>query len=113
MPQELKDAYPKVSPDPIGLQTMFDRDVLRMLDFKDIKDDDIRSITVPTLILISDQDVATPEHAVEMDRLIPKSRLLILPGGHGKYMGEITFRKAGNALSGITVSLMETFLDAR
>ena len=113
MPQELKDAYLKVSPDPKGLQTMFARDVQRMRDFKDIDDEDIHSIGVPTLILISDQDVATPEHAVEMYRLMPKSRLLILPGGHGEYMGEITFRKTGNALSGITASLVETFLDVR
>ena len=33
--------------------------------------------------------------------------------GHGENMGEITFRKAGNALPGITVSLVEPFPDAR
>ena len=111
MPQALKDAYLKVSPDPKGLQTMHDKDVQRMVNFKDIRDEDIHSVTVPALVLVSDEDVVRPEHAVELYRLFPRGRLVILPGGHGEYMGEIASSKSGNPLPAITVTLVETFLE--
>src|SRR4051794_40031105 len=38
MPKPLQEAYLKANPDPKGLQAMFDRDVARMKDFKDISD---------------------------------------------------------------------------
>ena len=41
-------------------------------------------------IRIGDRDVTTPEHAAEMHRLISNSRLAIIPGGHGDYIGEMT-----------------------
>lgn len=31
-----------------------------------------------------------PEQAVAMHRFMPNSKLAILPGGHGAYVGEIT-----------------------
>lgn len=112
MPQALKDAYLKVSPDPKGLQKMFERDVQRMLNFKDIKDEDIRSIAVPALVLTSEEDVVRPEHAVEMYRLLPKGRLLILPGRHGEWMGAVESSPADNPLPALTVPMLEAFLDS-
>jgi pimeloyl-ACP methyl ester carboxylesterase len=45
---------------------------------------EVGSISVPTLIIIGDGDIVTPEHAVEMFRTIPDSHLCIVPGaGHG------------------------------
>jgi pimeloyl-ACP methyl ester carboxylesterase len=44
LPPALKEAYLKASPDPKGLQAMFDRDVARMVAFKDIPDADIKAI---------------------------------------------------------------------
>jgi pimeloyl-ACP methyl ester carboxylesterase len=44
----------------------------------------LRSITAPTLIIIGDEDIVTPEHAVEMFRTIPGAQLCVLPSaGHG------------------------------
>jgi pimeloyl-ACP methyl ester carboxylesterase len=111
MPKALQEAYLKVAPDPKGLQTMFERDVERMLNFKDIKDEDIRSIAVPALVLISDQDVVLPEQAVELYRLLPKGHLLVLPGQHGECLGEASSSKSDDTLPDLTVSLVETFLD--
>jgi hypothetical protein len=37
---------------------------------------------------MGDRDIVKPEHAVELSRQIPGARLLILPGGHGDYLGE-------------------------
>ena len=41
-------------------------------------------ITAPTLIIIGDRDIVTPEHAVEMFRTIPDAQLCVVPhAGHG------------------------------
>jgi pimeloyl-ACP methyl ester carboxylesterase len=80
MPAELQDAYRQVAPRPQDLQTMHDKCVTRMLTFADFKDEDIRGLTAPVLIVIGDADVVRPEHAVEMFRRLPHARLAILPG---------------------------------
>ncbi|MGB4775751.1 MAG: alpha/beta hydrolase, partial [Daejeonella sp.] len=73
MPEQLKEAYKEVAAEPSGLQTMHDKDAKRMVNFKDISDDQIKAIKAPTLIIIGDKDVITPEHAIEMHRLITNS----------------------------------------
>jgi len=46
--------------------------------------DEVASIKAPTLIVIGDADIVTPEHAVEMFRTIPGARLCVVPNaGHG------------------------------
>ena len=45
---------------------------------------EVGSVSAPTLIIVGDGDIVTPEHAVEMFRTIPDSHLCIVPGaGHG------------------------------
>ena len=90
MPPELKAAFLKVNPDTTKLQVMFEKDRARMVDFKDINEEQIKSITQPTLIISADKDVVRPEHAIELYRLIPNAHLTIFPGLHGEYIGEIT-----------------------
>jgi len=80
MPRELKDAYLKSAPHPEALQSFHDKCRDRMLQFKDWPEDDIRSIRAPTLVMIGDADIITPEHAVAMFRLLPHGQLAILPG---------------------------------
>lgn len=111
MPQQLKEAYLKVSPDIKGLQIMHDRDAKRMVDFKDIPDEQIKTIQVPTLIIIGDKDVVTLEHAIEMHRQITNSELAIIPGGHGDYIGEVTTLKPDYKESDLVVPMIEKFLD--
>jgi pimeloyl-ACP methyl ester carboxylesterase len=113
MPEQLKEAYNKVSPDPNGLQVMHDRDVKRMVNFKDIPGEKIKSIKAPTLIIIGDKDVITPEHAIEMHRQIANSELAIIPGGHGEYIGEITTLKPGFKESDLAIPLIEKFLNKK
>ena len=114
MPEQLKEGYKKVASDTSGLQIMHDRDAKRMVDFKDIPDEKIKSIKAPTLIIIGDKDVITPEHAIEMHRLIPNSELAIIPGGHGEYIGEITSLKPNHQESDFfVISMIESFLDKK
>ena len=112
MPAKLKEEYLKVAPNPKDLINMFTKDLNRMLEFKDFKTEDVRSIKAPTFIINSDQDVVLPEHAVEMFRLIPHSKLAILPGVHGECIGEIESVKEGNVLPAMTIAMIEEFLNA-
>ncbi|MFC0514793.1 alpha/beta fold hydrolase [Mucilaginibacter angelicae] len=111
MPEELKEAYLKVSANPGGLQVMHDKDAARMLNFKDIPDEEIRSIKAPALIIIGDRDVIKPEHAIEMQRQIAGSELAIIPGGHGEYIGEITTLKSGSKEASFVIPMIEEFLN--
>ena len=111
MPKPLQTAYLKVAADKNGLQVMFNRDKERMLRFKDWGDDDMRSIKAPTLLILGDHDVVTPEHAVEMSHIIPKAQLMILPGDHGSYIGEVCTAKPGSRIPAFTVSVIEEFLN--
>ena len=111
MPDQLKEGYRKVAADTNGLQVMHDRDAKRMVNFKDIPDDQIKSIKAPTLVIIGDKDVITPEHAIELHRQIANSELAIIPGGHGEYIGEITTITRDFKESELIVPMIEKFLD--
>jgi pimeloyl-ACP methyl ester carboxylesterase len=46
--------------------------------------EELQSIDAPTLLVIGDRDIVTPEHAVEMFRTIPGAQLCVVPNaGHG------------------------------
>jgi len=113
MPEPLKDAFLRVNPDVRQLQTMHDKDAARMRNFEDVADDLVRSVVAPTLIVLGDRDIVKVEHAVELSRLIPGARLLILPGGHGDYLGEAVMTQGDTRYPELTVALIEEFLDAR
>lgn len=111
MPEQLKAAYKQVAPDASALQTMHDKDAKRMVNFKDISDEQIESIKAPVLIIIGDKDIITPEHAIELHRQITNSELAIIPGGHGEYIGEITTIKPDTKESDFVVPMIEKFLN--
>ena len=111
MPQGLRDAFMEINHDSTALLNMFNKDVERMKTFKDWRDEDIKSIKVPALILNSDKDVILPEHALEISRLIPNAELAIFPGVHGAFIGESITAVPDSNLPAITVELIEEFLD--
>jgi pimeloyl-ACP methyl ester carboxylesterase len=112
MPQVYKDAFLSVTPDDEKLLNMFNRDRERMATFIDWKEEDIKSIQAPTLVLVSDQDVVSPEHAVETFRLLPKGRLAILPGAHGDFMGEAMAPNPHSKVPELFVAMLNEFLAA-
>ncbi|HCY76033.1 MAG TPA: alpha/beta hydrolase [Ignavibacteriales bacterium] len=113
MPEQLKVAYNQVAADTNGLQVMHDKDAKRMVNFKDIPNEQIKSVKSPTLIIIGDKDIITPEHAIEMHRLISNSELAIIPGGHGDYIGEITTLKPDFKECELVVPMIEKFLNKK
>ena len=61
------------------------------VNWRGLSDDQLRSIKVPTLLIVGDADVVRPEHVVQMFRLLgggmpgdlvglPRSQLAVLPG---------------------------------
>ena len=116
LPPPLKDAFLRVNPDTARLHVMFDRDVERMKNFPDIPDEKVKAIKVPILLMTGDQDVISPEATMKMQRLIPGSRLLVLPGQHGTCIATL---ESGTAYAGqkenkqpeVTVALIGEFLN--
>lgn len=111
MPASLKAAFLAVNPDPRKLRAMHDKDLARMQQFVETPDEAVRSIRVPTLVLLGDKDVITPEHAAELVRLLPHGRLLVLPGGHGDYLGEMSAAGPDTLVPELSSRLIEQFLD--
>jgi pimeloyl-ACP methyl ester carboxylesterase len=112
LPEEYRKAFLAINPSQEALMIMFDQCVYRMQHFMDIPDSVIHSIQAPTLVIIGDKDVPLPEHAVEMYRVMPHASLSIFPGGHGEYMGEITFLKASHHPPA-ALPVIEDFLDQK
>ncbi len=111
MPKELVDAYLAVNPNPKCLQIMHDRDAKRMVDFKDIPDEQIKAIKARTLIIVADKDVISPEHVLELHRQIAGSELAIIPGIHGEYIGEITTLRSNSRQADFVIPMIKRFLD--
>jgi len=111
MPQLLKTYYLQINNDQKGLQTMFDKDKKRMVQFKDWSDEDLQSIKAPKFVISGDHDVGTPEHAVKMSHLIPNAQLMLLPGTHGSFIGEICTTEKESKMPGITAAIIREFLD--
>ena len=111
MPKPLQEAFLKINPDSGALLIMHNKDRDRMIAFTDISDDDLGSIKAPALIINGDKDVITNEHALKMSKVISNAELMILPGEHGAYLGEICAAVPGSKLPGVTVEVVEEFLE--
>jgi len=111
MPTALQEGFLAVNNNQAALQNMFNKDVQRMKTFKGWTDEQISSIRVPTLIINGNLDVGSPEHAVQMHRLISNSTLVILPGVHGEYLGAIEALHNGKWAQTYIVDIIEAFLD--
>lgn len=111
MPQVLREGYLIANNNAESLMNMFNKDVRRMKVFKDWSDEQMKSIKAPTLVINGNTDVGSPEHAVEMYRVIPNCELAIFPGGHGSYLGAIESLDNGKWAQFNATYLIEEFLD--
>jgi pimeloyl-ACP methyl ester carboxylesterase len=111
MPQVYKDEFSKINSDPAALLNMFTKDANRMQNFKDWTDEALQSIKAPALLVMGDQDLPTFEHIIEMHRLIANSRLAILPGTHGSYIGEAMSWGSDSKVPELFVALVDEFLE--
>ncbi|RYF96723.1 MAG: hypothetical protein EOO02_21750 [Chitinophagaceae bacterium] len=112
MPDELKTSFLKINPDKTALQTMFDRDKARMIAFKDIEDSLIISVKASVLLVYGDKDVVNNDQVVAVSKLLINSKLLIVPGGHGEYLGATDAKEVKSKLPGATAAIIEEFLQS-
>ncbi len=111
LPKPYKKAFLEVNNSTSKLRNMFEKDVRRMQDFVGWSDDQMRSIDRPTLLINGNVDIGSPEHMVALYRLIPNCQLVMVPGGHGDYLGEITTFEKGTVISFYIVPIIEEFLE--
>jgi pimeloyl-ACP methyl ester carboxylesterase len=111
MPQVYKDADRELHPDPGHLEQLFEQDNWQTRAFEDWPDAELQAIKAPTLVVAGDQDIVTPEHAARMARAIPGGRLLVVPGNHGDYLGEVAAADGDTSLLRATLPLLTRFLD--
>lgn len=86
------EEYMRIAPQPENFATLFAKKSAMDRQLRDIPAENIRELQSPTLLIIGDSDLITPEHAVEFFRLVgggvfgdmppglPNSQLAILPG---------------------------------
>ena len=111
MPDTYKDADHLLNPEPGHLERLFELDRQRILDFPGWSDGELGTITAPTLVVSADRDVVTAGYAARMASLIPGARLLIVPGGHGDYLGEQAASGGDLRTMHATVPFLLRFLD--
>ena len=73
----------------------------------------MQSVRAEVLIVAGDRDVVTPEHVLWLSRQIPGARLLVLPGGHGDYLGEAVISQGPSRSPELTAGFIEEFLGGR
>jgi pimeloyl-ACP methyl ester carboxylesterase len=112
MPQPYAEADLAVSGDPAHAEQMFHLDrELMLTGFTDWPDELVASIAAPTLVVAADRDVIRTGHAAALAALIPDARLLIVPGNHGDYLGELLSAGDPRPLQR-TLPFLIDFLDA-
>jgi pimeloyl-ACP methyl ester carboxylesterase len=90
LPEPYREADLGVSGDPSHAERMFHLDrELMLTGFTDWPDALLASINASTLVVAGDRDVIRAAHSVLLASLIPNARLLIVPGNHGDYLGEV------------------------
>jgi len=73
-------AYEAVAPNPDDFFPFLERMQPVVHDWPGWTDDEVRSVTAPTLLVIGDRDFVRLDHAAEMLELFPAGRLAVLPG---------------------------------
>jgi pimeloyl-ACP methyl ester carboxylesterase len=83
--EPVSDSYARLSPDGADHWPIVLGRLQRMWAVEpSFTREQLQSIEAPTLIVVGDGDIVTPEHAVEMFRTIPAAQLCVVPhAGHG------------------------------
>jgi pimeloyl-ACP methyl ester carboxylesterase len=109
------EEYLRIAPRPQDFERLFAKKTAMDQQTKDVPAEAIRAVEAPVLIIIGDSDIARPEHAMEMFRLLgggvfgdmppglPNSQLAILPG-----TSHVSILSRGDLL----IPMITSFLDA-
>ncbi|WP_460683926.1 alpha/beta fold hydrolase [Niabella aquatica] len=112
MPAYFKENFLKLNPDESLLKNMFYKDSQRMIHFRDWEDSALASIAAPAFFIAGDKDVITAAHIAAMGKMVPDSRLMILPCGHGTYMMADETGVTDSDLIDFTMSQIRKFVNS-
>ena len=110
MPEIYRRAYVAVAPHPGDLSKLTPKLMDAILSFDGFSDADLAAIKCPTLILQADKDIAPLEAIAALQRKITGAQIIVLPGGHGGYLGEAMAAKPGSLLPTYTTGMVLEFL---
>ena len=99
---DMRDTYVKLSPHPDQFDAFLGRMSAAAADLRGWSDEQLATITAPTLLVQGDHDFTTVEHAALMLRLIPGAQLAVLPG---------TTHMQVTRRADLLLPLLATFLD--
>ena len=88
---EFAQKYAKHSPDGVGHAAVVVQKFLKLIkEQPTLRVHDLKSVTVPVLILVGDDDAATLKHTTSMYEAIPEAQLAVLPGASHSVLKEKT-----------------------
>ncbi len=92
--EPVSEKYAQLSPDGVEHWPVFlGRLKIMWAAEPSFTNEELQSIRAPTLLVIGDRDIVTPEHAVEMFRSIPGAQLCVVPNAdHGTMPQEAVLR---------------------
>jgi pimeloyl-ACP methyl ester carboxylesterase len=99
---DMQSTYQRLSPHPEHFDDFLASLSQSSADLQGWSDEQLSGITAPTLLVVGDRDFTTVEHAALMLRLIPGSRLAVLPG---------TTHMQATRRSDLLLPMLATFLD--
>jgi pimeloyl-ACP methyl ester carboxylesterase len=111
MPEVYRNVYLATAPNPGDLAKLTPKLMQNLLSFEGWSEAELVSIKAPTMILQGNYDVARLEHIAAMARLIPDAQVVVLPGGHGAYLGEVMAAIPGSRLPAYTTGMILEFLN--
>jgi pimeloyl-ACP methyl ester carboxylesterase len=98
----VSEAYDRLSPDGVDHWPIVIGRLKRLwTEEPNFTREEMQSIKAPTLIIVGDGDIVTPEHAVEMFRMIAGAQLCVVPkAGHGVLPKEMILTFLQEAIAG-------------
>jgi pimeloyl-ACP methyl ester carboxylesterase len=76
---ELRTMYEAEAPRPEDWPVLVEKVKQQVIALEGWTPEQLQAIAAPTLVIIGDADVVTPEHALQIVRLIPHANLAVLP----------------------------------
>ena len=76
---ELRVLYEAEAPNPEDWPALVEKIKQQVIALEGWTPEQLQGITAPALVIMGDADVITPEHALEVVRLIPQSHLAVIP----------------------------------
>jgi pimeloyl-ACP methyl ester carboxylesterase len=78
--QAMRDAYEAVAPDPSHFEAFAQKTSTMVHHYRGWTADDLRTIEIPTMVVVGDNDFIRVSDALEAAELLPRGELAVLPG---------------------------------